>query len=240
MTSSNGINWTLRTAAAANEWFSIVWSAELSIFVAVSRTGTGNRVMTSPDGINWTTRSSEDSDWYSVTWSPELYLFVAVANGGTNQVMTSSDGITWTARSVLSAGWQKVIWAPEISIFMAVSTSDVIITSHDGILWRSRSVLPTGGIHRTLAWSPEISAFIIAAASGLGDRVRISNFGLPNSKNILQVSQAYLTTTNNNIRFTGSLTTGSLIATTIQRHCLWVISVQGTLVLVQLVQRRCL
>jgi hypothetical protein len=37
--------------------------------------------MTSPDGINWTTRSSPvDNNWYSgIIWAPELGLFVAVA-----------------------------------------------------------------------------------------------------------------------------------------------------------------
>ena len=46
MSSSNGINWTARTAGQANTWRSICWSPELGIFVAVSRDGT-NRVMLS-------------------------------------------------------------------------------------------------------------------------------------------------------------------------------------------------
>jgi hypothetical protein len=75
-----------------NQWISVCWSAELGIFVAVANTGTGNRVMTSPDGINWTSRTSAvDNQWISVCWSAELGIFVAVANTGTgNRVMTSS------------------------------------------------------------------------------------------------------------------------------------------------------
>jgi hypothetical protein len=46
MTSPDGINWTLRSAAAANQWYSVTWSPELSRFVAVSFSGTNNRVMT--------------------------------------------------------------------------------------------------------------------------------------------------------------------------------------------------
>jgi hypothetical protein len=59
--------------------------------VAVAASGTGNRVMTSPDGINWSIRSSPaDNGWISVTWAKELGLLVAVAFSGTgNRVMTS-------------------------------------------------------------------------------------------------------------------------------------------------------
>jgi len=55
----------------------------------VSNSGTGNRVMTSPDGINWTIRSSAaDNDWRSVCYGNGL--FVAVSTTGTgNRVMTS-------------------------------------------------------------------------------------------------------------------------------------------------------
>ena len=39
------------------------------LFVAVAQTGTGNRVMTSPDGINWTIRTSaNDRSWNSVCY----------------------------------------------------------------------------------------------------------------------------------------------------------------------------
>jgi hypothetical protein len=68
----------------------VCWSPEAGLFVAVANTGTGNRVMTSPDGITWTARTSAaDNQWHSVTWSPEAGLFVAVAYSGTgNRVMT--------------------------------------------------------------------------------------------------------------------------------------------------------
>jgi hypothetical protein len=50
--------------------------------------------MTSPDGVNWTTRAAaEGNTWVDVAYGP---LFVAVSVNGTNRVMTSPDGITWT------------------------------------------------------------------------------------------------------------------------------------------------
>jgi len=44
MTSPDGINWTIRTSAADNNWYSVCYGNGL--FVAVADTGTGNRVMT--------------------------------------------------------------------------------------------------------------------------------------------------------------------------------------------------
>jgi len=122
MTSSNGIDWTIRTSAANNSWRSVCWSSELGIFVAVSDSGTGNRVMTSSDGINWIIRSSSANEsWYSICWSPQLRLFVAVSHGGPNGVMTSPDGITWTNRTANNYLWTQVCWSPEIGIFCAVA-----------------------------------------------------------------------------------------------------------------------
>jgi len=62
-----------------------------SLFVAVSVDGSGNRVMTSADGINWTTRASAaNNTWLSVAYGNGV--FVAVSPDGTgNRVMTSGE-----------------------------------------------------------------------------------------------------------------------------------------------------
>ena len=93
--------WLSSTSAADNDWWGVCWSPELGLFCAVAAIGTGNRVMTSPDGITWTTRTSAaNNGWRSVCWSPELGLFCAVAISGTgNRVMTSVSGNTFTYRS---------------------------------------------------------------------------------------------------------------------------------------------
>jgi hypothetical protein len=83
------------------------------LFVAVAFSGSGNRVMTSPDGISWTSRSSAaDNNWNSVTYGTpnSSPFFVAVADSGSgNRVMTSPDGINWTIRSSASDNnWNSV------------------------------------------------------------------------------------------------------------------------------------
>jgi hypothetical protein len=113
-------NWTSRNASAENEWSSVTYGNGL--FVAVALSGTGNRVMTSPDGITWTARTSAaDNFWYSVTYGNGL--FVAVASSGTgNRVMTSPDGITWTARtSAADNSWRSVTYGK--GLFVAVASS---------------------------------------------------------------------------------------------------------------------
>ena len=61
----------------------------MAMAVAVAFTGTGNRVMTSPNGITWTFRASAaDNLWYSVAYGNGT--FVAVANGGTGNVVVTS------------------------------------------------------------------------------------------------------------------------------------------------------
>ena len=82
---------TIRTSAADNNWYGITYGNGL--FVAVSTSGTGNRVMTSLDGIEWESRTSAaDNGWLSVCYGNGL--FVAVAGSGTvNSVMTST--LSW-------------------------------------------------------------------------------------------------------------------------------------------------
>ncbi|HMO30873.1 hypothetical protein, partial [Enterovirga sp.] len=87
-------------------WVSVCWSAELGLFCAVATTGTGNRVMTSPDGINWTIGTSgADNTWSSGCWSAELGQFCAVGLSGTgNRVMASSSAhLYWPAHPSVSA-----------------------------------------------------------------------------------------------------------------------------------------
>ena len=59
------------------------------LFVAVAYSGNSYLVMTSPDGITWTSRTSAaNNSWFGVTYANGL--FVAVSSDGTgNRVMTS-------------------------------------------------------------------------------------------------------------------------------------------------------
>uniref|UniRef100_A0A6C0E0F4 Bulb-type lectin domain-containing protein n=1 Tax=viral metagenome TaxID=1070528 RepID=A0A6C0E0F4_9ZZZZ len=175
--------WTTRASAANNQWYSVTWAAELGLFCAVSQSGTGNRVMTSPDGITWTTRTSAaNNTWTSVIWASELGLFCAVSASGTgNRVMTSPNGIDWTTRaSAFDNDWWSIAWSPELSIFCAVAltgTGNRVMTSPDGIVWTTRASAADNN-WRSVTWAPELGIFCAVARTGTGNRVMTSPDGI--------------------------------------------------------------
>ncbi len=178
-----GQGWLNSTTPADHDWMGLCWSPELGRFCAVAATGTGNRIMTSEDGVTWTQRTSAaDQSWMSVCWSPETAQFCAVAATGTgNRVMTSPDGVTWTARnSAADHNWSSVCWSPERHLFCAVAASGTgnrFMTSPDGAVWTARTT-PADLDWRNVVWAAEIGLFVAVASSGTGSRIMTSPDGL--------------------------------------------------------------
>ena len=143
--------WTERTTPV-NTWQGICWSPELKLFVAVADTTSGiNNVMTSPDGITWTSQTTPagTNNWKSVVWSKELGLFCAVASSGTGatgKIMTSPDGITWTYQlSDTSNVFRNIVWSAELGLFVmggfgatGVDNVNRVQTSPNGTTWTKR------------------------------------------------------------------------------------------------------
>ena len=132
-TSTDGLTWTSRTPAAALWWREIVFGNGL--FVAVSRTGTGNRVMTSPDGITWTSRTTPmDANFTGIAYGNGV--FVAVSEGGIGvtggNVMTSTNGITWTQ--------QNLTWTASTVHFAKGKFTTGYRYSTDGITWNTSNI----------------------------------------------------------------------------------------------------
>ena len=98
---ADGITWTSRTTAVANEWRSVAYGNGLWVAVSFLEDdddviADNNQVMTSPDGITWTGRTpAENNQWASVAYGDGLW--VAVSIGGDNRVMTSAGVIVTTA-----------------------------------------------------------------------------------------------------------------------------------------------
>jgi hypothetical protein len=146
-----------------NQWRGVCWSPQLRIFVAVASTGSLNRAATSPDGITWTLRTTNDNEWQKVCWSPELGLFAAVSSSGSlDRVMTSPDGITWTTQTTPNDNtFSDICWSPELGLFAAVSNGGVtnrVITSPDGITWSERATAAYNLF--AICWAPELSLFV--------------------------------------------------------------------------------
>ena len=177
--SRDGTTWHQATRANNNYWTNVCWSKELGIFVAVAWAGTtagSNRVMTSPDGTNWTSRLSADNtaSWWCVCWSGELGLFVSVAKFNQDKIMTSPNGIDWTLRTIPFANWVSVCWSPQLRLFVAVANNGPIVTSPNGINWTLR----TDPIHNewsSICWSPELGIFAAVANAFQTKRVMTSS-----------------------------------------------------------------
>ncbi len=147
----------------------IAWSPELSLFVAGAQNGNNNRFLTSPDGINWTNRTSTaNSNWFGSCWSKELSLFAMVGGGC---CATSPDGINWTARTIPSGEWSDICWSKELSLFVAVawsaaSTNLAVMTSPDGVTWTGRTT-PNNFQWNSVTWSPSLSLFVAVAGGAV-------------------------------------------------------------------------
>lgn len=172
--------WTARTYSPSSDvyWLCVCWSPELRLFVAVSYSG---KIMTSSDGINWSSISSPSGSWISVCWSAELSLFVAVAYDGDNRVMTSSNGTQWVTRNAsVNNNWSSICWSRELRLFVAVSnsgTNNRVMTSPDGINWTTRTS-PVNNNWRCVCWAPELGLFVAVADSGTDNRVMTSPDGI--------------------------------------------------------------
>lgn len=155
-------SWNTRTVTT-NSLFRIAWSPQLSLFAAVPYIGTS--LNTSPDGINWTTRTSPTSG-YDITWSPENNKFVMVnytgTNSTTNNIVSSTDGITWTQQTTPSSvGFKGICWAAELGLFVACSdTSPYILTSPNGNSGNWTAVTGPGQGY-AICWSSELKIFIV-------------------------------------------------------------------------------
>ena len=147
----------------AGEWTHGVWSPELGLFVVLQFSGSG--IITSPDGITWTERTSPSStSWQSIVWAAEQNKFVAVGPGSSaaTQVMTSSDGITWVNRTAATnRTWKAVGYSPDLNLFVASagtgSTAGLFMSSPDGITWTTRT--GTRPIN-TFQWSSSLGLFV--------------------------------------------------------------------------------
>jgi hypothetical protein len=171
----DGFAWTSRTSAADNDWRGVAYGN--GVFVAVARSGTGNRVMTSPDGATWTARTSAaDNDWRGVVYGNGLFVAVAISGSG-DRVMTSPDGITWTARtSAADNNWMSVTYGNGLFVAVAVTGSgDRVMTSPDGINWTLRTS-PADNGWRGVTYGNGL--FVAVAWSGTGDRVMTSPDGI--------------------------------------------------------------
>ena len=144
-------DWKAYTAASGNRIVGVTYGNGL--FVAVLFYGTSpGKVITSPDGINWTFRQAVGNvSWHSITYgipSTGQYagqgLFVALAWTPANYVMTSPDGINWTVRtSTIVASIEKIVYGNGVFVATVENNTQPFLYSTDGINWTNSGLTTT-------------------------------------------------------------------------------------------------
>jgi len=98
-------------------------------------TGAKGTILTSPNGTNWTQRTSGTTNVLSsvAAWPGGL-----VACGDNGTIVTSSDGLSWSRQTVLTTNWiYRVRWLN--GVLVAVGQKGTLLTSSDGVVWMPRT-----------------------------------------------------------------------------------------------------
>jgi hypothetical protein len=176
LTSKDGESWDISTPSIVNYIESLVWNG--SLFVAIGPSWSpmpGNMftlnsysILTSPDGVSWTSRASYKSSWLrGMMWTGHQFVvFYTGSSTSQTALLTSKDGVTWTSQSAnvpwawndfMSLAWNE-------SQYVAVGPKGMTETSPDLVNWTDR----TSGTKNNLQagdWSG--SLFVIVDDSGM-------------------------------------------------------------------------
>jgi len=174
-TSVDGINWAAVPSPSARNWSSITFGN--GIFVAVAKSGVGDRVMTSTTGFIWILRSTPvDNSWESVTYGKGF--FVAVSSTGNNRVMISEDSINWrTVEGVPSSSWVSVTFGNGKFVAVANDGTDRIMVSENALEWQAITY-PVLNNWTSVAYNPELDYFAAVSQGSSSDSIIVSKDGI--------------------------------------------------------------
>jgi hypothetical protein len=145
--------WLNRTPANLTTGLNdVIWSG--SLFVAVGDVG---KIVTSPDGITWTSRTSGTTQrLHGVYWDGSRFL--AVGDGAT--ILSSANGTSWsTLHTGAAEAWLQAVSYSGTRYVAAGSLSSAayMLTSVDGVTWTENLTLPQSGRSVSgLAWSGQL------------------------------------------------------------------------------------
>lgn len=166
-TSQDGKNWESYDPGTnlQLEWTSICFGTPTGLFVAVAKSGTTSRVMTSPNGSTWTIGNAPyTSSWKSVCYSNGLY--VAVADTGDAKIMTSSDGINWSLQedSNYNTALNSVCNGNNLFVTVGLgANADRVITASS----TATIVITTQPISQNLAIGSSVTFTVVATGESL-------------------------------------------------------------------------
>jgi hypothetical protein len=167
-TSPNGDVWTKRYDTQSSLLKSVIWTGDQLVAVGENSHDTVNSavILTSPDGMNWTPRSSSlpQIPLNEVTWTGSVFLAVGgVALGHYSStefraiVLSSPDGATWTTRANTTGNrFEHVLWTG--TQFVVTGTHSIVKTSPDGTTWTQRFIRVFSGVGAMIRHGSQIVA----------------------------------------------------------------------------------
>lgn len=137
MTSSNGVDWTIRDAGV-NDLNAVTVNG--STVVVAGRYGT---ILVSDGGETWTSRDAGSSIWFkAAAYGNGRYVLV----GASGTILTSTDTNAWTQiDSGTTSEFNDVGWHNN-SYFIAAGNAGTVSTSPDGIAWTTQILSPDAGL----------------------------------------------------------------------------------------------
>jgi hypothetical protein len=128
--------WRQQALSSLEHYPAVVWTGTQFVAVGGYSPGSGNSILTSPDGLIWTSQTGGIAYTLDdVVWSGKQ--FVAVGDHGS--ILTSPDGVTWTQRSSgTTLNLSGVAWSG--TQFIAVGDVGIVLSSNDGITWASQRI----------------------------------------------------------------------------------------------------
>lgn len=132
-----GINWTAVNSGTTITLNDITYANNLNLWVAVGNSGVnGSTILTSPDGINWTTRTNPGSQpLNAISWSGTQFVAVGGTPGmGSSLILTSPDGTNWVTRTSSTFSYLESITYLN-NLYICGDEAGNIQTSSDGITW---------------------------------------------------------------------------------------------------------
>lgn len=147
----DGESWTEIVLPVAARWYGLTWCSGSSLFILVGGAGGGGGagvVLTSPDGVTWTSRTNSLSYPYGVAANGNT---VVVACNVTTQGRSTDGGLTWsTFASPGGYSYQKIVFAGGR---FSMRGNAGAASSADGTTWSSAAA-PAGNFTDPLGTHP--------------------------------------------------------------------------------------
>jgi hypothetical protein len=116
----------------------IEWVAQMSSFVACTSNG---KILTSPDGVAWTTRATITGGYVWFVHYVDGILFAGCKSGYLYRA-DPADPTTWIQTDLYEASQVPTFVCKGSSVFLAASESGKVYTSADGSAWTHRFTIP--------------------------------------------------------------------------------------------------